>query len=137
MLVLKLQFLCCLLYSGDAYVSSLEGKGWCACTPFNRLFRDNNRVLDKLSLAQTLLSITVLLVSSEITLPAKDTTTLTVENQLSRLRKLTTTKLLMTNQISRSMKILPQPQAKESISTEGPATSTNTVFLDSYRLTNI
>ena len=69
-------------------------------TPFNRLFRDNSRVLDKLDLAQTLPSITVLLVSSQITLAAKDTTTPTVENQLSRLRKMTTTKLLMMNQIS-------------------------------------
>ena len=34
MLVLKPQCLCCLLYSGDACVSSLEGKGLCACTQF-------------------------------------------------------------------------------------------------------
>ena len=51
-------------------------------TPCNRLCRGNTRVLDKLDLAQTPLSITLLLVSSEITLPAKDTTTPTVENQL-------------------------------------------------------
>ena len=34
-LVLKPQCLCCLLYSGDAYVSNLEGKGLCACLQFS------------------------------------------------------------------------------------------------------
>ena len=42
MLVLKPQFLCCLLYSGDAYMSSLEeGKGWCACTQFTCHLKKN------------------------------------------------------------------------------------------------
>ena len=70
--------------------SSLEDRDLYTRTPCDRLSRDNTRVLNKLDLAQIPLSITVSLVSSEITLPAKDTTTPTVENKPCRLRKLTT-----------------------------------------------
>ena len=90
-----------------AHVISVEGRDLYTCIPCNRLSRDNTRVLDKLDLAQTPLSITISLMSSEITLPAKDATTPTVENQLCRLRKLTILKPLMTSQISRSTEILP------------------------------
>ena len=100
-----------------AYVTSVEDRNLYTRIPYNRLSRNNTRVLDKLDLAQTALSITISLMLSEITLPAKDAATPTVENQLCRLRKLTTAKLLMTSQISRSTKILPQSQAKESKST--------------------
>ena len=82
-----------------AHVTSLVGRNLQPRILCNRLSRDNTRVLDKLYLAQTPLSITISLMSSEITLPAKDATTPTVENQLCRLRKLTTAKPLMTSQI--------------------------------------
>ena len=75
-----------------AHVTSLVGRNLQPRILCNRLSRDNTRVLDKLYLAQTPLSITISLMSSEITLPAKDATTPTVENQLCRLRKLTTAK---------------------------------------------
>ena len=90
-----------------AHVTSLVGRNLQPCILCNRLSRDNTRVLDKLDLAQTPLSITISMMLSEITLPAKDAATPTVENQLCRLRKLTTAKPLMTSQISRSTKILP------------------------------
>ena len=99
------------------HVTSVEGRDLYIRIPCNRLFRDNTRILDKLDLAQTPLSITIWLMLSEITLPVKDATTPTVENQLCRLRKLITAKPLMTSQISRSTKILPQSQEKESKST--------------------
>ena len=99
------------------HVTSVEGRDLYTRILCNRLFRYNTRVLDELDLAQTPLSITISLMSSEITLLAKDVTTLTVENQLRQLRKLITAKLLMMSQISRSTKILPQSQAKESKST--------------------
>ena len=98
-----------------AHVSSLEDRDLYTRTPCNHLPRDNTRVLDKLDLAQTPPNVTVSLVSSETTLPAKDTTTPTVENQLCWLRKLTTTKPLMMSQFSRSIKILPQSQARVKI----------------------
>ena len=63
-----------------AHVTSVEGRDLYTRIPSNRLSRDNTRVLDKLDLAQTPLSITISLMSSEITLPAKDATTPTVEN---------------------------------------------------------
>ena len=63
-----------------AHVTSVEGRNLHTRIPCNRLSKDNNRVLDKLNLAQTPLSITISLMSSEITLPAKDATTSTVEN---------------------------------------------------------
>ena len=85
------------------HVTSVEGRDLYIRIPCNRLFRDNTKVLDKLDLAQTPLSITISLMSSEITLPVKDATTPTVENQLCRLRKLTTAKPLMTSQISRDL----------------------------------
>ena len=100
-----------------AHVTSVEGRDLYTPIPCNRLSRDNTKVLDKLDLAQTPLSITISLVLSEITLPAKDATTPTDENQLCWLRKLTSAKPLMTSQISRSTKILSQSQAKESKST--------------------
>ena len=97
-----------------AHVTSLEGRDLYTRIPCNRLFRDNTRVLDKLDLAQTPLSITISLMSSEITLPAKHATTPTLENWLCQLRNLTTAKPLMTSQISRSTEIVPRSQAKES-----------------------
>ena len=75
-----------------AHVTSVEDRDLYTRIPCNHLSRENTRVLDKLDLAQTSLSVTILLMLSEITLPVKDATTPTVENQLCQLRKLTTAK---------------------------------------------
>ena len=83
-----------------AYVSSLEDRHMYTHTPCNRLSRDNTRVLNKLDLTQISLSITVSLVLSDITLPTKHTTIPTIENQLCRLRRLTTTKPLRSQKSS-------------------------------------
>ena len=114
-----------------AHVTSVEGRDLYTRILCNRLSRDNTRVLDKLDLTQTPCSITILFILSAIILPVKDATTQTVENQLCRLRKLTTAKPIMTSQISRSTKILSQSQAKESKSTVRPTTSTDPAILNS------
>ena len=121
-----------------AHVTSLVGRNLQPRILCNRLSRDNTRVLDKLDLAQTPLSITISLMSSEITLPVKDATTPTVENQPCRLRKLTTAKPLMTSQISRDLqKSFHSHRQKSLKSTVLPTTSTDPALLDSCRLTNI
>ena len=99
-----------------AHVTSLVGRNLQPRILCNRLSRDNTRVLDKLYLAQTPLSITISLMSSEITLPAKDATTPTAENQLCRLRKLTTAKPLMTSQISRDLQRFFHSHSQKSLS---------------------
>ena len=63
-----------------AHVSGLEDRDLYTRTPCNRLSRDNTRLLNNSIIG--------------VELPAKDTTTPTVENQLCRWRRLTTKKPL-------------------------------------------